>query len=77
MVVQESVEFDSIITVQILEKEKRDWDIVDLELAFEGKVQITPKKMRELGKWLINQGKRIGKEYNVNGKKKRSKDAQL
>lgn len=77
--IQESVEFDSVLTVEVLEKEKNEyvepWEIVNIELAFS--VRLSPKKMRELGKWLINQGKRIGREYNSNGKKKKTKDAQL
>lgn len=41
------------------------WEIVSLEYdSFEN---LSPKQLRELGKWLIAEGKRIGREYKSNG----------
>lgn len=28
---------------------------------------MTPRELRELGRWLISEGKRIGREYTANG----------
>ncbi len=47
-----------------------NWRFIDVELdSFE---RYTPKELRELGQWLIDQGTRIGKEYNCNGAKKQN-----
>ena len=45
------------------------WRFVSLEIDFG---RITPKEMRNLGKWLMSQGKRLGREYKSNGKPKES-----
>jgi hypothetical protein len=48
-----------------------NWRFIDVELdRFE---RYTPKELRDLGQWLIDEGARIGREYNCNGAKKRSK----
>lgn len=47
-----------------------NWEFISLE--WDGFQRLTPKQLRELGKWLVQEGKRIGKEYKCNGAKKKS-----
>lgn len=58
------------VELQILEREKFEyadpWRIATLQID----AKLSPKEMRELGKWLIQQGKRIGREYKSNGESK-------
>ena len=59
--------FDATITV--LEREKSElsepWNIINFEVdSYEN---CTPKELRRIGKWRIEQGKRIVKEYKSNG----------
>ena len=56
----------------IVEREKGEmtepWRFISIETdTFES---LSPRELRELGKWLITQGKRIGKEYKSNGAKR-------
>jgi hypothetical protein len=41
------------------------WDIVHCEV--DGMSRMTPKQLQELGRWLVQQGKRLGREYKSNG----------
>lgn len=56
--------------IMVLEREKSEfydpWHIISLEVdSIDG--NITPKQLRKLGKWMVKEGKRIGKEYKSNG----------
>lgn len=66
----EEIEHDnlgaSITTVQREKGETRDpWHFVHLDV--DSINRRTPKELRELGRWLIDQGRRIGREYKSNG----------
>lgn len=52
--------------------EVRDqWRIVSLSIdSF--REELTPRDLRELGRWLIQEGKRIGRAYKSNGAPKSS-----
>lgn len=41
------------------------WELIHCEV--DGMERLTPHELVELGEWLIQQGKRIGKEYKSNG----------
>lgn len=41
------------------------WAIAHCEV--DGMERLTPKELRELGRWLVQQGKRLGREYRSNG----------
>lgn len=45
-----------------------NWRFIDVEIC--GFERYTPKELRDLGQWLIDQGTRIGREYKCNGAKK-------
>lgn len=50
---------------------REQWRIVSLSLdSF--REELTPRELRELGKWLIQEGKRIGRAYKANGAPKTS-----
>lgn len=61
---------DAVITV--VEKEKEEtvdrWKFASIEMN--SMESLSPVDLRELGKWLIKEGKRLGKEYKSNGSKK-------
>ena len=61
---------DFPVSFMVVERKKDEfcepWRIVDLELEFTGE-RFTPKELRELGRWLVQQGKRIGREFKSNG----------
>lgn len=71
--IKEEIENEIFNTkITILEREKSEfsesWKIISMELdSFEN---CTPKQLRILGRWLIKEGKRIGKEYKSNGSKR-------
>lgn len=44
---------------------REPWRFVSLEI--DSMESLTPKELRELGKWLVSQGKRLGREYKSNG----------
>jgi|WetSurMetagenome_2_1015567.scaffolds.fasta_scaffold749300_2 hypothetical protein len=44
---------------------REPWRFVSLEI--DCMESLTPKELRELGKWLVSQGKRLGREYKSNG----------
>ena len=61
------------VTISVTERVGNEcrpvWEIVSLEYdSFEN---LSPKQLRELGKWLIGEGKRIGREYKSNGAPKK------
>ena len=41
------------------------WKIINLET--DGMERLTPKELRQLGRWLIEKGREIGKGYKSNG----------
>lgn len=46
--------------------ETRDpWSFVHLEI--DSMIDMTPREMRNLGRWLIDEGRRLGREYKSNG----------
>lgn len=55
--------------IMVVERSKREvcapWEIVSLRVDDMGRM--TPKQMRELGRWLQREGKRIGQQYKSNG----------
>ena len=57
------------VSFTVDEREKgscRDpWRFVSLEV--DSMESLTPKELRVLGKWLVSQGKRLGREYKSNG----------
>lgn len=54
--------------------EMRDpWRIVSLSLD-RFHTDLTPRELRELGRWLVKEGKRIGREYKSNGAPKAKKE---
>lgn len=49
--------------------EVRDpWRFVSVEM--DGFEKLTPTELRTLGKWMMQQGRRIGREYKSNGQPK-------
>ena len=57
------------VELLVVEREKREtsepWRIVELCVDDCGK--LTPRELRELGRWLQQQGRRLGREYKSNG----------
>lgn len=71
--IQEEIHNDILdTTIEVLEQEDKEmvekWFIVSLRV--DGWERCTPKQLQELGKWLIVNGERIGKEYRSDGSKK-------
>lgn len=68
-IVHEQVGHISGVELMVSEKipaETRDqWRFISLEI--EEWVRLTPRELRELGRWLQQQGRRMGKEYKSNG----------
>lgn len=71
-IIHEEVEFstwDGTARISVIEKEKGEcvepWLICSVEVDRFGK--FSPKELRALGRWFINEGKRIGREYKSNG----------
>ena len=44
---------------------REPWRFISLE--FDQFENLTPPELRRLGRWLVQEGKRIGKEYKSNG----------
>jgi hypothetical protein len=44
---------------------REPWRFVHLEI--DSMSSITPREMRNLGRWLIDEGRRLGREYKSNG----------
>lgn len=41
------------------------WEMITVEIN--GHSRMTPKELRKLGRWLQQEGKRIGREFKSNG----------
>lgn len=69
--------FDASLTVSEREKSEfsNPWSIISLEVDNYG--NCTQRQLVVLGKWLVSQGKRIGKEYNSNGAKRLPTETKL
>jgi len=52
---------------------REPWRIVSMSLEHFHQ-DMSPKELRELGRWLISEGKRIGREYKSNGSPKAAKE---
>jgi hypothetical protein len=55
------------------DEEREDWNIVTLDTSF-SEIR-TPDDLIELGKWLVEKGERIKKDFTQTGKKKRNEKA--
>ncbi|MEG3078522.1 hypothetical protein R3F64_01460 [Halomonas sp. 5021] len=72
-VVTQEVEHDYldvslVIDQKAKEETRRPWQIVSLEVGMLH--SMTPKELRQLGRWLQQEGKRIGREFKSNGARK-------
>ncbi|UJB30281.1 hypothetical protein [Chromobacterium sp. Beijing] len=77
-IVHEETSHDDLpVTIMVSERTKGEfrppWEMIDLE--FDSFQRLTPTQLRQLGRWLIQEGKRIGREYKSNGAPKKG-DAQ-
>ena len=63
-----------LMVTQRYAPEVRDqWRIVTMTLnRFSN--DLTPRELRDLGRWLVKEGKRIGREYKSNGAPKDKKE---
>lgn len=61
--------FDIEAAVQVIEREEDEiyepWRIIDLHL--DSRSRLSPRELRDLGSWLIREGRRIGREYTASG----------
>lgn len=78
--VTEEIEHDelpvTLITVEREAGETREaWRFVSLE--FDHFERLTPPELRKLGRWLVHEGKRIGREYKSNGAMKTPSNAEV
>lgn len=75
--IQEQVQHPTIKDVSIMVDQKskdeqcEPYEIIGLDIAFADIT--TPTQLIELGKWLIQEGARIKKEYTATGKKRNAK----
>jgi hypothetical protein len=57
------------VSLMVSERQKGEtiapWAIVHCEV--DGMERMTPSDLREMGYWLVKQGKRLGREYKSNG----------
>lgn len=73
-IIHEEVFFDGAeVSIMVSERKKDEfreqWQIIGIDVSsFDN---YSPKKLRELGRWLVKQGNRIGKEYKSNGAPKK------
>ena len=70
--VTEEIEHDELpVKLTTVERDKESgecrepWRFIGLE--FDHFEELTPPELRRLGRWLVQEGKRIGKEYKSNG----------
>lgn len=65
------------VSLMVSERQKGEviapWAIVHCEV--DGMERMTPSELRELGEWLVQQGKRLGREYRSNGAPKHKEPA--
>ena len=69
-IMREEIEHpDFAARIEVVERQKGEsvepWRFV--WFSMDGFDTMTPKELRELGKWLYQQGRRIGREYKSNG----------
>lgn len=66
---EETSHSDLPATILVTERTKGEcrmpWEMISLE--FDSFEWLTPVQLRQLGKWLIQEGKRICREYKSNG----------
>ena len=67
--IHEEIKHESGVEIMVTERESREtrepWKCVSMDMGFSE--NLTPKELRALGKWLIQVGRRIGREYKSNG----------
>ena len=68
--VTEEIEHDELpVTLMTVEREDGEtseaWRFISLE--FDHFERLTPPELRKIGRWLVQEGKRIGKEYKSIG----------
>ena len=74
-IVREEISHEDLpVSLAVVEREKGEttepWRFIRLDVEhFE---RLTPPELRRLGRWLLQQGKRIGQEYKANGARKAS-----
>jgi len=78
--VTEQIEHDELpVTLMTVEREAGEtveaWRFVSLE--FDHFERLTPPELRKIGRWLVQEGKRIGKEYKSNGAMKTPSNAEI
>lgn len=68
--IREQVKHASGAELMVVERESQEcrepWHFVHLEFDGHGEY-MSPKQLRELGRWLVAEGKRLGKQYKSNG----------
>lgn len=68
--IREETKHDSL-DAELVVVERRGGEFMDpwrfIELRVDGFEKMTPKQLRNLGRWLQQQGRRIGREYKSNG----------
>lgn len=76
--VREEVAHASGAELMVVERTKNEccdpWHFVRLEVDSSGSY-MSPKELREMGRWLIAEGKRLGKQYKSNGAPKAAVEA--
>ena len=67
--IHEEIEHELGPRLMVSEREEGEtrepWQFISLEM--DGFDEMTPTELRTLGKWLVQQGRRIGREYKSNG----------
>lgn len=69
-IVREEVAHASGAELMVVERAKNEyrdpWHFVRLDVNGTGSY-MSPKELRDLGRWLMTEGKRLGKQYKSNG----------
>lgn len=76
--IRETLEHDDLpVVIMVVERQhgetREPWRFIDLE--FDPGKRLTPPELRRLGRWLTEEGKRIGREYKSNGAQKMAPNA--
>lgn len=62
-------EFEGV-TLEVVERQPGEmveaWRIAEFQVSLRGE-RFTPKELRHLGHWLVQEGKRLGKSYTSKG----------
>lgn len=70
---------DLLATIMVVERQDGEttepWRFIGLDVDNLGR--LTPPELRKLGRWLVREGKRIGREYKSNGAPKVTPNAKL